>query len=312
MVARPQSGVCAESSLHGLVLLCQLRNSHFASARLKLARIPSLVKSLDSRFSEALLTVVTAVSARGWERLGCAQKPPGLSAFPRFNNTIHSVTAHPFDLAFVIRSDRADANFFAGRVLMEWFGDDLELAAEHNLFHYLDNRSLLGFRCVPGAVHGRKREQLSLLDEPDEPLWHRGAHLFIQHYLLDVERWQSLSVEQQEQIVGRRKMGGERITTPLPSHADKTEQAAQPRVLWQQMPSASMREQGHLDLLWSQSAEALTDFLRQRMEEDEEGFSDPLLDYQSNAMSGAFFAPPEYWFHSLTAEYKTQVDQQRR
>lgn len=299
MVARPQSGICAESSLHGLVLLCQLRNSHIASARLKLARMPSLAESLDIRFSESLLTVVTALSARGWERLGNGDKPPELGPFPRFSNTIHSITANQFDLAFVIRSDRVDANFFAGRVLLEWFGDDIELVVEHNLFHYLDNRSLLGFRCVPPAVHGRKREQLSLLDTPNQPIWHRGAYLFIQHYLLDVERWQSLTVEQQEQVIGRRKLGGERITTCLPSHADKTSQPEPPSVLWQQMPSASMREQGHVDLLWSKSGCALADFLRQRMEEDDDGFSDPLLEYQTNTLSGAFFAPPEYWFSRL-------------
>lgn len=302
MVARPQSGVCAESSLHGLVLLCQLRNSHIASLRLKLAKMPSLAKSLDNRFSESLLSVVTAVGTRGWERLGCGAKPPGLGAFPRFANSLHGFAQQQFDLVFIIRSDRVDANFFAGRVLLEWFADDLELAGEYNLFHYLDNRTLLGFRCVAAAAHGRKRELVSLVEAPENPSWHRGAHLFLQHYLLDVERWQGLSVEQQEQVVGRRKMNGERLATTLPSHADKTEQGTHPRVVWQQMPSASMRSQGHVDLLWSHDVEALTGFLRTRAEEDEDGFSDPLLEYQSNTLSGAFFAPPEHWFTSLTIE----------
>lgn len=301
MVARPQSGVCAESSLHGLVLLCQLRHSHIASARLKLAKMPSLARSLDCRFSESLLSVVTAVSARGWERLTSAPKPPGLAPFPRFNNTLHTFVQPQFDLLFIIRSDRIDANFFAGRVLLEWYADDIELVAEHNLFHYLDNRTLLGFRCAPTTVFGRQRELISLLDTPEQRLWHRGSHLFLQHYVLDVERWQGLLVGQQEQVMGQRKMDGQRIVTNLPSHADKTEQGEQPSMAWQQMPSGSMREQGHIDLCWSNSVEALEYFIRQRVEEDEDGFSDPLLEYQKNALSGAFFAPPEYWFSNLTS-----------
>lgn len=303
MVARPQSGVCAESNLHGLVLLCQLRNSHIASARLKLAKIPSLVRSLDGRFSESLLSIVTAVSAGGWERLTGAPKPPGLAPFPRFNNTLHTVVQAQFDLVFIIRSDRIDANFFAGRVLLEWFAGDIELVTEHNLFHYLDNRTLLGFRCPPPVVFGRQRELMTLLDTPEQRIWHRGSHLFLQHYVLDVERWQGLLVKQQEQVMGQRKGDGQRIVTNLPSHADKTEQTEQASIAWQQMPSASMREQGHIDLCWSNSAKALEHFIRQRVEEDEDGFSDPLLEYQKNTLSSAFFAPPEYWFSHLTSDH---------
>lgn len=299
MVARPQPGVCAESNLHGLVLLCQLREGHIGAARLKLAKLPELVNRLDERFSESLLSVVTAVGSRGWDRLSNAPRPPGLAPFPRFDHALYGFAQNQYDLAFIIRSDRVDANFFAGRVLLEWFGDDLQLALEHNLFHYLDNRNLLGFKCQR-TLHGRKREQSCLLQSPAQPHWHLGSHLFLQHFLLHLESWQGLNTEQQQRIIGRTKLTGERVTTQLPSHADKTSIDPEQPMVWQQMPSASMREQGHLDLIWSRDSEAMTDFLRHRVEEDSDGFCDPLLEYQSNTLSCALFAPPLAWFERLT------------
>lgn len=303
MVVRPQSGVCAETSLHGLVLLCQLREGRLSAARLKLAKLPALAKSLDERFSEALLTLVTAVGSRGWDRLCQQPRPLGLAPFPRFDQALYGLAQNQFDLAFVIRSDRLDANYFAGRVLQEWFAEDFQLAVEYQLFHYLDNRNLFGFKCSP-TVHGRQRAQRCLIDAPNQPLWHRGSHLFLQHYLLNLDGWQELTTEQQQHVIGRDKLSGELLVDETlvndKSHAAKTAIRDDLPIVWQQMPSAGVREHGHVELIWSHDAAALTEFVRGRVDEDSDGFNDPLLEYQSNTLSCALFAPPQAWFDSLT------------
>lgn len=310
MVARPQSGVCAETSLHGLVLLCQLREGRLSAARLKLAKVPALAKSLDERFSEALLTLFAAVGSRGWGRLCTSPQPPGLAPFPRFDHSLYGVAQNQFDLAFVIRSDRLDANYFAGRVLQEWFAEDLQLVVEYQLFHYLDNRNLFGFKCPP-TLHGRHRARSCLVNAPNQPLWHQGSHLFLQHYVLDLDGWQELTSDQQQQIVGHEKLSGARLadsgglgdTDDIDdkSHAGKTAVDDALPVVWQQLPSAGVREHGHVELLWSHSTAALSEFVRRRVEEDSDGFSDPLLEYQNNTLSCALFVPPHGWFESLNS-----------
>lgn len=294
-----QQGICANQSLHGVVLLCNLREVHLQSARLKLARLPALVSRLRERFSDALLSLVIGVGEQAWEHLSAQPKPPGLCTFPSFDNAVYPLVEEACDLVFVIRSERLDANFFAARVILEWLNSDISLQVDYNLFHYLDNRNLLGFRCPALGKVTRQRDQRFLFDSPEQPAWHQGSYLVLQHYLIDTERWYALSQTQQAQITGQDKLTGERITTVLPSHADKVQGESAQSILWQQLPNTSVREQGHLDLLWSSQADNIYTWIAQRFEEDEDGFSDPLLNYQRNTRSAAFFVPPRVWFEQL-------------
>jgi putative iron-dependent peroxidase len=300
---KAQAGICAEESLHGLVLVCDLQAGADELMRERLAQLPTLVRRLDERFSEALLSIAVAFGSECWDRLDPAHRPRQLAPFPDFTLARHRPAANHYDMVCIIRSDRLDANFFAGRVLLEWFGDLLQLKVEYNLFHYLDNRNLFGFAAVPDAPHGNKRAQIALLDEDDDPVLAQGSHLYLQHQLLNIQAWQGLSVETQCEVMGRGKLEGERLEFQgRPSHADKAalqSDGTGPALLWQQMPTASMREHGHLDVMWSRSPLAMQKWLQRRIEPDVDGYTDPLFDYQVNTMSAAFFAPPLNWFSEL-------------
>ncbi|MGX5913272.1 Dyp-type peroxidase [Aliidiomarina sp. Khilg15.8] len=303
---KAQAGICAEDSLHGLVLVCQLRAGAEALMRERLEQFPDLVRRLDERFSEALLNVVLAFGSDCWDRLDAQQRPRQLAPFPDFDEARHQLASNHFDLVCIIRSDRLDANFFAGRVLLEWFGDALELKLEYNLFHYLDNRNLFGFAAVPDAPHGSKRAQIALLDSDDDPVLAQGSYLYLQHQLLNIQAWQALSVDTQCQIMGRGKLDGRPYTgQERPSHAQKAalqDSGAAAALLWQQMPTASMREHGHIDMLWSRSPLAMQKWLQRRIVPDADGHTDPLFEYQVNTLSAAFFAPPLNWFSALSEE----------
>lgn len=300
---KAQSGICAEDSLHGLVLVCQLRAGAEAIMRERLAQLPGLTARLDERFSEALLSIVVAFGSDCWDRLDASHRPRQLAPFPVVTEASQRLASNQFDLVCILRSDRLDANFFAGRVLLEWFGDALELKLEYSLFHYLDNRNLFGFATVPDAPHGNKRAQIALLGSDDDPVLAQGSYLYLQHQLLNIQAWQALSVETQCEIMGRGKLDGQLLPPQdKPSHAEKATlrgEGAGPALLWQQMPTASMREHGHLDMLWSRSPLAMQKWLQRRLVADCNGYADPLFEYQVNTMSAAFFAPPLNWFSGL-------------
>lgn len=295
-----QQGISANQSLHTVVLLCNLQPAHLHSARLKLARLPSLVSSLRERFSDAILTLVCGVSGPAWNKLTSKPSPPELELFPVFEKAIYPINESAYDLVFVIRSERLDANFFAARVILEWLSEDISLNVDYTLFHYLDNRNLLGFRCPAISRLAVQREQKALLDTPHQPMWHRGSFLVVQHSNIDTERWYALSQEQQAQIMGQDKLTGERICTSLPSHTDKVHGEVAESLVWQQLPVTCIRQQGHVDLLWSRSAHSIYQWIAQRYEDDEDGFSDPLLKYQYNTLSATFFVPPCQWFEQLS------------
>lgn len=302
---KAQAGICAETSLHGLVLLLNSKPGQLDSLREKLSGFPELVNNLDQRFSEALLSAVMAFGSECWNQLWPAHRPRQLSTFPEIAESHYVLQPTDFDMAIVLRSDRADCNYFAGRVLLEWLAPDVWLQHEQTLFHYLDDRNLFGFSCVPDNPHGRLRREVALLNDEDDELLAQGSYLYLQQYELDIKTWQELSVEKQRQIMGREKVSGKAWPGDQPGHARKASLAlseqGNPVLVWHQLPAADMRNQRQLDLLWSRSPAAMQKWLQRRFVPDQDGYCDPLLDYMQSNLNAAFFAPPLNWFKRISA-----------
>ncbi|RUO29787.1 hypothetical protein CWE12_07385 [Aliidiomarina sedimenti] len=303
MKSQGQAGVANRGSIHGLVLLCQVQPAHLASLRLKLAKLPALAASLDERFSESLLTVTAAFGEDAFRQLGALAPAHRFSDLPSFEQSPASLNVTTVDIALIIRSERYDSCFFAGRVLTEWFAADVEMLADYNFFHYLDNRNLFGFKCWRDTLLGAERRNLLAMQAEHEPLWDQGSYLILQHQRIADQAWQQLKPEQQEQVIGRNKLSGEPILTDRPNHFSKVQEHLGQALLWHQMPIASMNEQSHLELLWSNTPESAHRWLAQRIEDDEDGFRDPILDYQDNLLSAAFFVPPLPWFEHLKSVF---------
>lgn len=299
MAPKGQAGVARRNSIHGLVLLCRMQPAQLAALRLKVAKLPALAQSLDERFSESLLNVTVGFSQAVFRMLGGLMPPQDLDSLPDFSNTSHGLILEPIDMVFTIRSERFDSCFFAGRVLSEWFADDIHIVQDFTTFHYLDNRSLYGFKCWRDTLLGESRERLVRIDAAHEPAWHLGSYLVVQQQAIDETRWQKLRLEQQEQLLGRRKLNGEPVITDTPNHHSKIRDRLGSSVLWHQLPVASMEHQSHIELTWGNNFESLIEFLRSRIEDDEDGFCDPMLEFEENQLTAAFFVPPLVWFESL-------------
>lgn len=299
MATLGQVGVGNRDNLHGLVLLAQVDSNQLASLRLKLAKFPALAQSLDERFSESLLSVTAALGARALRLLNEASAPQTISPFPVSEHVESTLTIEPVDIAFVIRSDRYDSCFFAGRVLTEWFAGEVQLTHSFTVFHYLDNRNLYGFKCWHDKVIGQARQRLLRLDDSAHPSWHHGSFLVIQHNLIDEKRWQQIRPDVQERLMGQTKLEGTMLDVDVASHCSKTRAELGTSLLWHQLPVASMGRQGHVELLWSRNMSALSKWLSTRIDEDEDGFNDPLLEFEDNQLTAAFFVPPLAWFAAL-------------
>ncbi len=295
-MAQAQSGIYAEPNLHGMTFLLNVMTDDIANMRRKLARIPSLVDDLDARFSESMLNAVVAIGSDFWGEIYPAARPLQLAGFPNLDDGDRQAPSSSYDLVLTVRSDRFDVNFQAARTLIEWLGYDVELIEQISTFRFMDGRDLLGFIDAPDNPRGMRRRQVSQVQ--DDPAFNGGSYLFMQKYRYDLRRWEQLSTEIQEHVIGRKKLTAERIPESvlnMVTHTQKTrllDASDQPlELLRQNMPWGNLREQGLLSLCYSGKPNDVVQWLKTRYVADDHGDYDPLLDYIEAVDNAAFFAP---------------------
>src|ERR1035438_4495031 len=116
----------------------------------------------------------------------------------------HAV-ATPGDLLLHIRAERMDLCFELATHITSRLGDALDSADEVHGFRYFDDRDLIGF--VDGTENpvGDEAVQATVIGAED-PAYAGGSYVVVQKYLHDLDRWNALPTEQQEQIIGRTKL----------------------------------------------------------------------------------------------------------
>lgn len=296
-MAREQLGICAEANLHGCYLLCNALDGQEALLRHRLSRIPQLLSRLSDHFSEAMLTAVVAVSSHYWDTLYPWQRPIGLQAFPEFSSEHVAVSYTTADLLIHIRSDRADVNYIALQQIYQLIVQSVEVVEELISFRYLDGRQLTGFTDLPVNPRGLLRRKAALINANDSPLFAGGSYLHFYRQMLDQRQWLQLSLEQQEDIMGYQKVDGKPLAEMLyneKSHlacCAMSNLAAEPKLVQQNMPFASLRAQGALQLHFSAVPEAFTEQWRQRLGVNENHIYDSLLNYCQVDLAAAFFVP---------------------
>ncbi|MGM0525262.1 MAG: Dyp-type peroxidase [Pseudomonadota bacterium] len=313
---KAQSGVCAEPNLHGLTLFCNVMTDDVDSMRRKLARIPTIITELDDRFSESMLNGFVAIGADYWDVIYPETKPVYLHRFPELQQADREAPRQPFDLLLQIRSDRFDANYLAGRTLVEWLGYDIEVVDQLRTFRYLDGRDLTGFIDAPDNPKGLRKRAVALLDKEQDQEFAGGSYLLLQKFRHDLRHWDHLGGDKQQQIMGRDKVTGERLPEAEiegVTHASKTRLISDDEqpipLLRQNMPWGDLREQGLLALYFSQQPKAVIDWLKQRYYEDEQGNYDPLLDYTQAVTNASFFVPSPDFLNQHRYPSQSEHDQ---
>ena len=114
----------------------------------------------------------------------------------------------------------------------------------------------------------------------------------MQRYKHDLSVWQHLSLDEQEQIIGRTRLDNTLIAPALEtSHAQRSElkdEQGQPILLNQGMPYGDVYEQGMLSITCSASGTAFEQVLKSRLGEGE-CLSNHRLDFTQADMGSAFF-----------------------
>lgn len=170
-----------------------------------LSKISGLVRAIGFRDPTKHLSVVVSIGSDAWDRLFAGPRPTELHPFVELTGPRHTAPATPGDLLFHIRAETMDVCFeLAGRILKS-MGDAVTVVDEVHGFRFFDNRDLLGF--VDGTENPSGPIAIKATTIGDEDRNFAGScYVHVQKYVHDMASWESLSVTEQERVIGRTKL----------------------------------------------------------------------------------------------------------
>jgi putative iron-dependent peroxidase len=271
------------------------------AAREALADVPSLTRAVGFRIPEAQLSAVVGVGAELWDRMYRSPRPAQLHVFDPPQGDKHAAVATSGDLLFHLRGERLDVCFELAYQLMVRFGDAIVCVDEVHGFRYWDERDLLGF--VDGTESPTSHAaaiEAALIGESD-PVYAGGSYVIVQKYLHDLAAWDALTVEQQELVIGRKKLSDVELSEeikPSNSHvalntiveADGSER----QIVRDNLPfgTAGTGEFGTYFIGYAADPGVTELMLRRMFVGDPPGNYDRILDFSTATTGCLFFVPP--------------------
>lgn len=297
-MAREQFGICAEPNLHGTYLLFNAIDDKNAFIREALSRLPALLDLYSDRFSEANLIGVVAIGSNYWDEFNPNGRPKLLTSFPTMQSDDRVAPVTNVDIYIEIRSDRADVNHIVSTKICDLLADSVELVEHVQSFRFLDGRDLTGFVDGSENPQGHHRRKVALVSDDADIDFAGGSYLHIQRYRHNLCLWNSIDMQEQEDVFGRTKIDNVEYDDhkkSLNAHTKraniKDEQGNSIEILRQSMPYGDMKEQGLFFVSYCNTPKSFELLLESMIYGDEEGNFDYMLKYTQAETGAAFFAP---------------------
>jgi putative iron-dependent peroxidase len=303
----PQA-VCNPITRSAIFIVAMLTpgDDHADTVRALCADIAALVRAVGTRAPTADLSCVTGFGSAAWDTLFGAPRPASLHPFREFGDGKRRAVGTPGDILFHIRADHMDLCFELAALLMQRLKGAVTVVDEVHGFRYFDLRDMVGF--VDGTENPRGREAFDFAVIGDQdPGFAGGSYVIVQKYLHDMEAWETLPVEAQERIIGRKKLSDVELdesVKPDSSHSSLTtieKDGQEVKILRHNMafgrPGAG--EFGTYFIGYANSPEPTEQMMENMFVGRPPGNYDRLLDYSRAVTGGLFFVPSEPLLEAL-------------
>src|ERR1700733_5989293 len=240
----PPQPVLAPLTSSAIFLVASIKPdpASYATIRDLCGDLPGIYRAVDFRRIEGGLSCVASFGSDAWDKLFGNPRPAELRPFKELRAGDRHAPSTPADLLFHLRAKRMGLCFELVAQIMTRLGSAVSAVDETHGFRYFDDRDLLGF--VDGTENPRGVAALNaaLVIEADDPNFAAGSYVIIQKYLHDMTKWNALSTEQQEHIIGRQKLSDIELSDavkPTNAHSDLTtidENGKELKILRDNMP----------------------------------------------------------------------------
>ncbi len=292
-----------------LVMSIKPGRESYATVRSLCADLPGIFRAVDFRRIEGGLSCVAAFGSEAWDPLFGKPRPAELHPFREIKAGERHAVSTPADLLFHLRAKRMDLCFELVTQIMQRIGGAVSAVDETHGFRYFDDRDLLGF--VDGTENPRGAAALNAaLVAGEDPAFAGGSYVIIQKYLHDMARWNALSTEEQERIVGRQKLTDIELSDEVkPSSAHNAlttivEDGKEVKILRDNMPfgKPGQGEFGTYFIGYSRTPKTTEQMLQNMFIGKPPGNYDRLLDFSRAVTGSLFFAPSATFLENLEDE----------
>ena len=261
--------------------------------------ISGLVRAIGFRDPAKRLSVVASIGSDAWDRLFSGPRPAELHPFVALDGPRHRAPATPGDLLFHIRGETMDVCFELAGKLVSAMAGAITVVDEVHGFRFFDNRDLLGF--VDGTENPDGPLAVSATAIGDEdPDFAGSCYAHVQKYVHDMAAWESLSVTEQERVIGRTKLDDIELDDdekPANSHLALNvitdDDGTELKIVRHNMPFGEIGkgEFGTYFIGYSRTPAVTEEMLRNMFIGDPPGNTDRILDFSTAVTGGMFFSP---------------------
>jgi putative iron-dependent peroxidase len=284
-----------------LVVTVNPEPEYRAAVRALCADLSALLRAVGFRDLEGRLSCVMAFGSDAWDWLFGPPRPKELHPFREVRGRHHAV-ATPGDILFHIRSTRMDLCFELATQIMSRLRGAVCTVDEVHGFTYFDDRDLIGF--VDGTENPVDQAAIdaTIIGEEDVT-FSGGSYVIVQKYIHDLEGWNALPVEEQERIIGRKKLSDIELddaVKPTCAHNALTtiiEDGEQLEIVRDNMPFGDIGkgEFGTYFIGYARSPRRIEQMIENMFVGRPPGNYDRLLDF-SRAVTGTLFFVPSATF----------------
>jgi len=307
-LAQPIAAALSRAAIF-LVLTVKPGAENRATVRSFCADLSALFRAVEFRDIEAGLSCVMGFGSEAWDRLFGNPRPAELHPFKEIRSGGRNAVATPGDMLFHIRAKRMDLCFELATQIMTRLGGAVEPVDEVHGFRYFDDRDLIGF--VDGTENPRGQEAIDAVTiGAEDAKFEGGTYVIVQKYLHDMAGWDALSTEQQERIIGRKKLSDielDAAVKPTCSHSSLTtieENGVEVKILRDNMPFGrpTQGEFGTYFIGYSKSPSTIELMLQNMFIGRPPGNYDRLLDFSRAVTGNLFFVPAASFLDDVSDE----------
>jgi putative iron-dependent peroxidase len=201
----------------------------------------------------------------------------------------YTMPATQCDAVLWVSGSAYDVVFDTARAAIAALGALASLAVETSSWPYQHDRDLTGF--IDGSENPDLIDAPELTTIPEGRPGAGGSILLLQKWKHDVTAWESLRVEQQEQVIGRTKDASVELDDKATdSHVARTDQDQFGKIFRRNMPYGTVGEHGTMFVGFSADQRPLATML-ESMAGLGDGGRDALTRY-TQALTGAYYFIP--------------------
>lgn len=294
-----------------IVLVLTVREGAETAAAAFLSGFGSLANAVGFRLPDARLTAVAGIGSDLWDRMfPDLPKPMGLHPFVALEGPSHRAPATPGDLVLHIRADRFDLCFELATQLRTRFTAFADVVDEVHGFRYFEQRDLLGFVDGTESPIGAEAAEVALIGGEDAA-FAAGSYLIVQKYTHDVDAWNAISVEEQQRVIGRRKLDDVEFAdedkapnSHLVLNTLTDDDGNELQIVRENMPFGSIgaEEFGTYFIGYSRTPDVTEQMLRNMFLGNPPGIHDRILDFSTAITGSLFFIPSAEFLEDQTVE----------